>query len=51
MTVEDLAKQLEQMPQDAEIYVATECHGCFEPADHIKLDDRGMVVIDSGLPR
>ena len=51
MTVEELAKLLAEMPQDAEVWVHTECHGCFEPADHIELDKRGQVVIDTGTPR
>ena len=48
MTVAELAKVLEQMPPAAEVWVATECHGCFEPAGHARLDERGMFVIDSG---
>lgn len=51
MNVRDLIESLKQYPEDAEIYVATECHGCFETADHTRIDERGMVVIDSGPQR
>ena len=50
MTVKDLIDELKKYPENSEIFVATECHGCFEEADHVRLDDRGMVVIESGSP-
>jgi hypothetical protein len=41
-------EELKNYPEDAEIDVATDCHGCLEEADHVRIDKRGMVVIESG---
>lgn len=46
MTVAGLIEALKQYPLDAEIYVSTDCHGCFKPADQVRRDARGMVVIE-----
>lgn len=46
MTVNELIKLLEQQPSEAEVYVANDCHGCFRPADRVRLDERGMVVVE-----
>ena len=48
MTVSTLLEELKRLPPDAEIWVSTECHGCFEPAFQVRLDSRGMVRIDAG---
>jgi len=46
ITVAQLIEQLRDFPQEAEVYVGTNCCGCFAPVDHIRQDDRGMVVIE-----
>jgi hypothetical protein len=48
MTVAQLIETLKQYPTDAEVWVGTDCHGCFEPATYVTLDTRGMVRIDTG---
>jgi len=46
MTVAELIELLKKEPQDADVWVATNCHGCFQPAEHVHRDDRGMIVIE-----
>ena len=46
MKVYELIEKLKEQPQDAEVWVATACCGCFKPADLVQRDDRGMVVIE-----
>jgi len=48
MTVAELIQLLQQQPQDAEAWVATVCHGCFEPLEDVYRDERGMVVVIGG---
>ena len=51
MTVAELKELLENMPADAEVWIATECCGCFQEAESTRLDKRGMFVIDSAVAR
>lgn len=48
MIVADLIKLLRTQPQDADAWLATACHGCFEPALTVYRDERGMVVVYTG---
>lgn len=47
MTKMELIKFLTSYPypDDMEIWVATECHGCFGPATSVRLDERGVIVV------
>jgi len=53
MTVRELQELLSRFPGDVEIYVSTECHGCFEPARSLWMDKRDLpdwkllLVVDS----
>lgn len=46
LTVRELIDLLATQPPEAPAYVGTNCHGCFEPAASVRLDPRGMVVIE-----
>ena len=48
MTVSRLMELLKEFSPEAEIYVATYCHGCYVPADKVSLshDGKGTVVIE-----
>ena len=46
VTTLELIKLLEQLPPEAEVYVATYCHGCYAPADKVSLGYDGRVVVE-----
>jgi hypothetical protein len=52
MTVTELIELLKQQPPDAEVWVSTDHCGCFRPADVVRRDERGVVVVEeSGWPQ
>jgi hypothetical protein len=50
MLVRELIDLLKKQDGEAEVWVGTHCHGCFEPAESVRLDERGMVVVDTEPP-
>jgi hypothetical protein len=49
LTVAQLIEQLRQFDFNAEVWVATECHGCFKPANKVSRDNQGRIVIEDTI--
>ncbi len=46
MTVTELIESLKKYQPNAQVFIGTNCHGCFEPASDTILDESGVVVIE-----